>query len=174
MAYQTSSALSSQHTVSILNLNVIKPSALRCASRICTGRGYTHTPKSTSTKEASDNRQRGEFLTPNINMNLYLPLFFSHSFLCQLLLVRLPKKQMNRLWSQRLLWTAMEMRAQKPSDMNYILMSCGDAAQIHSRSYLTQERSMRYLVLHQQCLGFVVALFGYIEGIQAMPLDVGG
>jgi hypothetical protein len=33
---------------------------------------------------------------------------------------------------------------------------------------------MRYLVLHQQCLGFVVALFGYIEGIQAIPLDVGG
>jgi hypothetical protein len=47
---------------------------------------------STRTKEAPDNRQRGEILTPNINMNLYLPLFFSHSFLCQLLLVRLQKK----------------------------------------------------------------------------------
>jgi hypothetical protein len=68
----------------------------------------------------------------------------------------------------------MEMRAQKLSDINYILMSCGDGARNRSRSYLTQERSMRYLVLHQQCLGFVVALFGYTEGIQAMPLDVGG
>jgi hypothetical protein len=61
MAYQTPSALPSQHTASILNLNVIKPSALHCASKICTERGYAHTLMSTRTKEASDNRNGVRF-----------------------------------------------------------------------------------------------------------------
>jgi hypothetical protein len=77
MAYQTPSALPSQYTASILNLNVIKPSALRCASKICTERGYAHTPMSTRIKEASDNRQRGEILNFRYQHEPVTSLFFT-------------------------------------------------------------------------------------------------